>query len=118
MLPAWIDVCVWLKSTTTRSLPPSVERVGYIILLVAWIAIALLEVWIIFNYLCCALVGRFDRARVTNGMGHEYEIFNPPPWRLDRWVWWWTRRPNVRDKIQLTFMGEPTRTYRVFEVRS
>lgn len=46
----------------------------------------------------------------------EYEIFDPPPWRLDRWVRWAARRLSGRADVTIKFPLEP-RPYRVFEIR-
>lgn len=31
---------------------------------------------------------RFDRVRLGSGDGWLYEVFDPPWWRIDRWIWW------------------------------
>lgn len=41
-----------------------------------------------------------DRTLVGNRSHVLFEVFNPPWWRLDRWVWWWLF---ARDKCELTF---------------
>lgn len=33
-------------------------------------------------------VRRFDRVLIGDGRGSQFELFDPPWWRLDRWLWW------------------------------
>jgi hypothetical protein len=37
-----------------------------------------------------------DAALVDLG-GRAYRVFDPPPYRFDRWVWWWARLLWVKD---------------------
>lgn len=42
-----------------------------------------------------------DRSKIRSAMGERYEVFNPPWWRLDRWlVWAFTKRPKALIGVQ------------------
>lgn len=57
-----------------------------------------------------------DGARVGLGTGYgegEYELFDPPWWRVDRWLWWlwFVRRHQAHGTVTIGF-EDGTRTVR------
>lgn len=66
-----------------------------------------------------------DGVRLVGGGGISYAVFDPPWWRLDRWIiWtlarrlpggWWLGRP-ATGHVDMQFGARPVRV-RVLEVR-
>ena len=55
-----------------------------------------------------------DGMTMGDGAGGRYRVFNPPAWRLDRWLGWYAGRTRARVALALKRLGAPVKLPQLF----